>query len=102
MEMAKDYSKAFYNSTPWRKLRKYIQEKNNYTCDECGGYGDQVHHIQEITPENINDPNITLNENNLQLLCESCHNKKRRIFSDVNEGLFFDAHGDLHSIPPVE
>lgn len=98
--MAKEYSKAFYNSNSWRKLRRYVCESRNWTCEECGSYGDQVHHIIEINPDNINNPEITLNENNLQLLCESCHNKKRRIFSDVNEELFFDANGDLHSIPP--
>ena len=93
--MALDYSKSFYNSTAWKKLRLYICESRFWTCEECGEYGDQVHHIIEITPENINNPNITLNEENLQLLCEECHNGKRRTEKDVNDGLKFDEFGNL-------
>ena len=32
-----------------------------------------VHHIKPITRENINDPSITLNLDNLQALCWDCH-----------------------------
>ncbi len=102
--MAKDYSKQFYNSSAWRKLRAYIRNKYNNTCQECGEFGDQVHHIIEITPENINDPNITLNEDNLTLLCDACHNAKKRIVLNVNEGLYFDEKGNMYSnlTPPQD
>lgn len=95
--MAKEYSKKFYNSSPWKKLSAYIRNKYDNTCQECGEFGDQVHHIEEITPENINDPNITLNENNLTLLCDKCHNAKKKKELDINEGLYFDVDGNLHS-----
>lgn len=93
--MAKEYSKKFYNSSAWKKLSNYIRISRHFTCEVCGEYGTQVHHIIEITPENINDTSITLNESNLQLLCEECHNKMRRTELDVNDGLMFDANGDL-------
>lgn len=32
-----------------------------------------MHHKIHITPDNINDPNITLDWNNLQLVCRDCH-----------------------------
>lgn len=96
--MAKEYSKKFYNSNAWKKLSEYIRVTRHYTCEECGGYGSQVHHIIEITPDNINDASITLNESNLQLLCEECHNKKRKRDADVNDGLKFNEDGDLISI----
>ena len=35
-----------------------------------------VDHIVEITPFNKDDKDITLNEDNLQLLCVECHNTK--------------------------
>lgn len=35
--------------------------------------GEIVHHKIELTPENIHDPDITLNFDNLQLLCRDCH-----------------------------
>ena len=95
--MAKEYSKWFYNSTQWRKLSAYIRNKYNHTCQECGEFGDQVHHIIEITPDNIHDTNITLNEDNLTLLCDACHNAKKKTVLDINEGLYFDENGNMHS-----
>ena len=35
--------------------------------------GEIVHHKIELTPENIHNPDITLNFDNLQLLCRDCH-----------------------------
>lgn len=36
-------------------------------------HGEIVHHKIELTPENIDDPGITLNWDNLELLCRFCH-----------------------------
>ena len=50
-------------------------------------HGEIVHHKIELTPENIDDPGITLNWDNLELLCRFCHSevhdvrKKSRRFS---------------------
>lgn len=35
--------------------------------------GVEVHHVEELTPYNIHRPEITLNEDNLALLCRECH-----------------------------
>ena len=37
---------------------------------------EEVHHIKFITPQNITDPNITLNYSNLVALCRECHKKR--------------------------
>lgn len=47
-------------------------------CERCLARGlivpaTQVHHIIPITPENIEDVNITLNPDNLIILCKPCH-----------------------------
>ena len=46
-------------------------------CLKNGIYkaGEIVHHKTPISPDNINDANITLNWNNLQLVCRDCHAK---------------------------
>lgn len=45
--------------------------------------GELVHHKIWLTADNINDPDITLNWNNLMCVCRDCHakiheGKKRR------------------------
>lgn len=42
-------------------------------CRTAQGY--IVHHKTEITPDNINDPDITMKMSNLMYLCHDCHNK---------------------------
>ena len=44
-------------------------------CEMCGGIGTEVHHKIHLTPENVNDPEISINQDSLMLLCNECHNK---------------------------
>lgn len=37
--------------------------------------GKIVHHKIHLTPENIANPHITLDWNNLELVCHNCHNE---------------------------
>lgn len=39
-----------------------------------------MHHIIELTPDNINNPNVSLNPRNLMLLCNDCHNRMHHRF----------------------
>lgn len=69
----------FYNSKEWKRLRNEVRIEKGMRCDMCGKIirgKSIVDHIEEITPFNKNDTSITLNKNNLQLLCLDCHNKK--------------------------
>ena len=79
--MAKDYAKPFYNSSAWRRCRAaFISSRmaiDGGMCQYCGettGY--IVDHADEITPSNINDPETTLNHDNLRYVCLDCHNRK--------------------------
>lgn len=79
--MAKEFAKAFYNSAKWKRCRKaYIAYRQGIdggmceTCHEVPGY--IVHHRTELTPYNINDPDIALNFSNLKYDCLECHNKE--------------------------
>ena len=72
----KDYAKSFYLSQSWRACRDAYFRKQNGVCERCGNAGDIVHHKCYINPDNINNPKITLNFDNLELLCQDCHNKE--------------------------
>lgn len=91
----KDYAEKFYKSKQWRDVRRYIIERDLGLCCRCGKPGNIVHHKIYITPENINDPNITLNEDNLETLCEVCHNQEHKRSDCTADGLRFDSKGDL-------
>ena len=79
--MAKEYAKAFYNSKAWRKCRDNYMRSVGCLCERCLAKGQYtpakiVHHLTYITPDNIDDPNITLNFNNLEALCWECHDNE--------------------------
>lgn len=76
--MAKPFARKFYSSKAWQDCRNAYAKKAHHLCENClksGIYkpGEIVHHKIEITPLNITHPEITLNHNNLQLLCRECH-----------------------------
>ena len=76
----KTYAEQFYKSITWQNCRNAYIKKVGGLCEECLKYGkiapaEEVHHIKHISPDNINDPNITLNPDNLIALCRECHRK---------------------------
>ncbi|MBO7670768.1 MAG: HNH endonuclease, partial [Oscillospiraceae bacterium] len=71
--MAKPWAEAFYNSPLWRTQREAYRRSVHGICEMCGAPGVIVHHIRELTPDNIDDPDTTLAFDNLQLLCRDCH-----------------------------
>jgi len=76
--MAKPFARKFYSSATWQACREEYAKSQRYLCEEClrrGIYrpGDIVHHKIELTPANIENPEITLSFDNLELLCRDCH-----------------------------
>ena len=98
--MAKEYAKSFYNSSAWIKCRNSFMKSKNYICERCGDMAKIVHHKKHISPLNINDPNITLNWDNLQALCIECHNVVHGYSSAKIDEVQFDENGDLIYSPP--
>ena len=55
--------------------------RDSFLCQDCLAEGrytpaEEVHHIEPLTPENINSPSISLNTDNLISLCRECHKKR--------------------------
>ncbi len=107
--MARDFSRAFYKSKQWRHIRQIALQHahfmcENEKCNECLHL--EVHHKIHLTPENINDPKISLNLDNLKVLCRDCHFKEHekdrieaktgKVYTgDCDEGFCFDDNGNL-------
>ena len=58
--------------------------------------GEEVHHREYLTPDNINDPYIALSWESLELLCQSCHSKEHMSkYNVVRDDVMFDESGNL-------
>ncbi len=98
MQQLKEYAKSFYKSAAWKRARQQVIQRANGLCERCKAQGIYkpgyiVHHKQYITPGNINNTRITLDLNNLEYVCEDCHNKEHK--AAHNERYTFDAQGNL-------
>lgn len=76
--MAKDFVGNFYKTAAWVNCRDNYVKSVGGLCERCykNGvirHGDIVHHKIHLAPDNIDNPEITLNYNNLELLCRFHH-----------------------------
>lgn len=75
--------KQFYKSRPWLRARRaYIDKRmaiDGGICEICREEpGLIVHHWKVwLNDVNCNDPSISLNEDNFQYVCQTCHNKEK-------------------------
>ncbi|MCR5812873.1 MAG: HNH endonuclease [Desulfovibrio sp.] len=74
--MAKSYAKAFYNSSRWQHTSKAYMTSKHWLCERCGSPASICHHRQWLNPETIRDPAISLAWENLECLCQDCHNRE--------------------------
>ena len=81
--MHQQFANAFYGSRQWKECRKAYRQMRGGLCEACAVRGlivpgTEVHHKRPLTPENINDPRVTLDWGNLELLCQACHESRHQ------------------------
>lgn len=79
--MHEQFANRFYSSPAWKDCRKAYKQSVGGLCERCLKRGvikagTQVHHKVVLTPENIDDPSVTLSWGNLELLCYRCHEEE--------------------------
>lgn len=57
-----------YSTGRWKRVRKEVLRRDRYTCQECGGHGFEVHHLQPWRKGGA-----VFDKRNLQVLCGACH-----------------------------
>ena len=82
----------FYKSDAWKLAREIKITQVNGRCERCGGLGQEVHHIVRLNVNNVSDAGVSVNQDNLELLCKDCHNKEHNRFNKVKK---FDENGQL-------
>lgn len=75
---------AFYCRKDYLDLAQACKIKSGGVCAKCGGVFDiselRPHHKVELTLDNIDDVNVTLNPDNIEVLCHDCHNAVHKRF----------------------
>ena len=96
----KEFAKKFYRSSAWRKCRDAYFAFRFGVCERCdgrNGVGKIVHHKVWLTPDNIDNPDVSLNWDLLELLCQDCHNREHHGSNEdvVRDDVMFDADGNV-------
>ena len=82
----------FYKSDSWRAARELKIMTVNGLCERCGAIGIEVHHIKRLNVDNVKDASVSIDSENLELLCRECHNKEHKRFSKET---YFDEEGNM-------
>ena len=74
----KEYAEEFYSSKAWQDCRNAYRKSRQNLCEKCLKDGlitgaEIVHHKVHLTPDNIGNPDISLNWDNLECLCREHH-----------------------------
>lgn len=72
------FAHKFYHSREWQQVRSLVWDRAHGLCERCLERGEVrpanvVHHTTPLTPENMGDPDISLNPERLMALCHDCH-----------------------------
>lgn len=89
---------SFYKSREWEKLiallkLERVDASGQVICECCGKpitkkYDCIGHHKVELTEQNVNDPEIALNPDNIMLVHFSCHNRIHRRYEGFYQQVF--------------
>lgn len=56
----------FNKSPEWQLAREIKIRDANGKCERCGELGEEVHHVIKLTTQNVIDPTVSLNQENLE------------------------------------
>lgn len=95
----KEWARGFYFSTAWNETRKAYLLSQHYLCERCEQPAKIVHHRKYLTPDNIHNTELTLGWDNLEALCQDCHNQEHHRTNTRQRRYHFDESGELIAEP---
>lgn len=101
--MSREFARAFYHSKAWKNTRDAYMRAGRGLCEPCLAAGryvqaEIVHHKIHLTPDNVDNPEITLNADNLERVCRDCHAKRHQDDDGEQERALrvsFSSNGDV-------
>lgn len=102
--MANKLTEGFYKTAQWVNCRNSYAKSVGGICERCYKdgiikHGEIVHHKIHITPENVHNPEITLNFANLELLCRDHH---AEVHKKQQKRFLVDTDGKIRPKPDHE
>ena len=113
-----EWAKRFYKSAAWQSTRDAYLAAHDGMCERCAAAGrlfvpvgnriierhvepgettaaTVVHHRKYLTRRNIKDPAIALGWDNLEALCQTCHNREHHAADAAphERPYYFDENG---------
>jgi len=88
----KEFARDFYQSKRWKTVSTAYMNSKNYLCERCGSPARICHHKIYLNAHNISDPMISLSFENLECLCQDCHNKEHSLKHSIT---LFNDSGDV-------
>ncbi len=93
----------FYNSKKWRDLRKVLVIESKGMCNNCGKTILDTskliaNHKIALTDDNVTNPSISLNRDNLEIICINCHNQYHQRFMGATKEVLIFAGDDYQSV----
>lgn len=87
---------GFYQGQAWQRCRQAYIAHVGGLCERCMSKGiinagRVVHHKIHLTEENCRDPRIAYGFDNLELLCQACHEEEHKGIKNYK----FDAQGNV-------
>lgn len=64
----------------------------HYVCERCGRPAVICHHKKYLNDKNFMDPSISLSFDNLEALCQDCHNKEHSLKRPL---VLFNGNGEV-------
>jgi 5-methylcytosine-specific restriction endonuclease McrA len=70
-----------YQTSEWKKSRRFVMIRSNGLCERCMKKGKIkpgkiVHHKKWLTDENKTNWNIAYDPDNLEYICNDCHEEE--------------------------
>ena len=83
----------FYTSREWSEFRRGLILERGFKCEYCGElilnkYDLILHHEEELTLENVNDYNVSLNPSNIKIVHHKCHNEIHKRFGSYTRHIY--------------
>lgn len=90
--------KSFYTSRRWHDFRIALIAERGPRCQKCGRIITDpldliAHHKEELSTDNYLDANVSLNPDNVILVCHSCHDEIHERFGHKPERKVYIVYG---------